>query len=227
MMVLGSARTTTTPAVVVLVPHRTGCRRGYAIMDRYIKLNQTQPPQEADSSASPPAEETKKKKKGLSRVIPMHYLRAGLPAEAISDADYALDEEGIEGNVLEVSLLGAPNAGKSTLSNALVQSKVRLCTSGRCTPAHECTDLTLMGMTLACSGLGREPEGADDARARDWHHPRQRGQHPSGKADRHPVPVSCLAVFVCTGLTHATHTRSYPTLLALYPLVFERSTDSL
>jgi ribosome biogenesis GTPase A len=63
-------------------------------------------------------------------VIPLRHLRSDPPPEVMgiamdSSLPSALESESSAGRVLEVTLLGAPNAGKSSLANALLQSRVR------------------------------------------------------------------------------------------------------
>lgn len=96
-------------------------RRGYAIMDKYKRIKPANE-QAAGQVQGEPEERGRKKKR--TPTIPLQYLRAEPPPEVTGIADTSMDDEGTEGKILEVSLLGAPNAGKSSLANALVQTKV-------------------------------------------------------------------------------------------------------
>lgn len=90
--------------------------------------------QEASTATGTAAKEeeeakAKAKAKRMRGVIPLRHLRSDPPPEVMgiamdSNLPSALESESSAGRVLEVTLLGAPNAGKSSLANALLQSRV-------------------------------------------------------------------------------------------------------
>jgi hypothetical protein len=187
----------------------TASRRGYAIMDRYRRMNANKKDQDAASTgqeastataatAAKEGEEAKARAraKRMRGVIPLRHLRSDPPPEVMgiamdSSLPSALESESSAGRVLEVTLLGAPNAGKSSLANALLQSRVRPSRAAcRVSWVVSCRVRCKRWLVAWCggsltaavpaTGVGSESEGADDAGAGDRHSPGPSKQHTSG-----------------------------------------------